>query len=37
MTASAIRSMAKAAGEKHGIKVIVHILSADELTKEPVA
>ena len=37
MTASAIRSMAKAAGEKHGIKVIVHILSASELPKETVA
>ncbi len=30
MTASAIRSMAKAAGEKRGIKVIVHILSHEE-------
>ena len=30
MTASAIRSLAKAAGEKHGIKVVVHILSREE-------
>ncbi len=30
MTASAIRSLAKAAGEKRGIKVIVHILSHEE-------
>ncbi len=30
MTASAIRSLAKAAGEKQGIKVVVHILSRDE-------
>lgn len=30
MTASAIRSLAKAAGEKRGIKVVVHILSHDE-------
>lgn len=34
MTASAIRSMAKAAGEKRGIKVIVHILSHDEVETE---
>ncbi len=31
MTASAIRSLAKAAGEKQGVKVVVHILSEDEL------
>ncbi|MBQ8479685.1 MAG: KH domain-containing protein [Akkermansia sp.] len=31
MTASAIRSLAKAAGEKAGAKVIVHILSREEL------
>lgn len=31
MTASAIRSIAKAAGEKYGIKVIVHILSHEEV------
>jgi predicted RNA-binding protein YlqC (UPF0109 family) len=30
MTASAIRSLAKAAGEKAGIKVVVHILSREE-------
>lgn len=30
MTASAIRSLAKAAGEKYGIKVIVHMLSHEE-------
>lgn len=30
MTASAIRSMAKAAGDKRRIKVIVHILSHEE-------
>lgn len=30
MTASAIRSLAKAAGEKQGIKVVVHILSREE-------
>lgn len=30
MTASAIRSLAKAAGEKQGIKVVVHILSHEE-------
>lgn len=30
MTASAIRSLAKAAGEKHGVKVVVHILSREE-------
>lgn len=32
MTASAIRSLAKAAGEKAGIKVVVHILSDEEVT-----
>lgn len=31
MTASAIRSLAKAAGEKRGVKVVVHILSHDEI------
>ncbi|MGN0828110.1 MAG: KH domain-containing protein [Akkermansia sp.] len=31
MTASAIRSLAKAAGDKHGIKVVVHILSRQEV------
>ncbi|MBE6409805.1 MAG: KH domain-containing protein [Akkermansia sp.] len=31
MTASAIRSLAKAAGEKRGIKVIVHIISHEEV------
>ncbi len=30
MTASAIRSLAKAAGEKAGTKVVVHILSKEE-------
>ncbi len=30
MTASAIRSLAKSAGEKQGIKVVVHILSREE-------
>ncbi|MBT9449963.1 KH domain-containing protein [Akkermansia glycaniphila] len=30
MTASAIRSLAKAVGEKYGVKVIVHILSHEE-------
>lgn len=30
MTASAIRSLAKAAGEKQGVKVVVHILSREE-------
>lgn len=30
MTASAIRSLAKAAGEKQGIKVVIHILSGEE-------
>lgn len=34
MTASAIRSMAKAAGEKAGIRVVVHILSKEELQQE---
>ncbi len=34
MTASAIRSLAKAAGEKAGAKVIVHILSSEELEEE---
>jgi len=35
MTASAIRSLAKAAGEKHGIKVIVHMLSHEEAAEQP--
>lgn len=34
MTASAIRSLAKAAGEKHNIKVIVHMLSHEEVAQE---
>ena len=34
MTAS-IRSLAKAAGEKHGIKVIVHMLSHEEAAEQP--
>lgn len=34
MTASAIRSLAKAVGEKHGIKVIVHMLSHEEAAEE---
>ena len=35
MTASAIRSLAKAAGVKHGIKVIVHMLSHEEAAEQP--
>ena len=35
MTASAIRSLAKAAGAKHGIKVIVHMLSHEEAAEQP--
>ena len=35
MTASAIRSLAKAAGGKHGIKVIVHMLSHEEAAEQP--
>ena len=35
MAASAIRSLAKAAGEKHGIKVIVHMLSHEEAAEQP--
>ena len=35
MTASAIRSLAKAAGEKHGIKVIVHMLPHEEAADQP--
>lgn len=31
MTASAIRSLAKAAGEKRGIRVVVRIISRDEV------
>ena len=31
MTASAIRALAKAAGEKRGVKVIVHIISHEEV------
>ncbi len=34
MTASAIRSLAKASGEKHGLKVIVHMLSREEADAE---
>lgn len=34
MTASAIRSMAKAAGEKAGVRVVVHILSREELEQQ---
>ncbi len=30
MTASAIRSLAKSVGERHGIRVVVHILSKEE-------
>lgn len=30
MTASAIRSLAKAVGEKHGVHVVVHVLSHEE-------
>ena len=37
MTASAIRSMANPAGEKMGFKVIVHILSDEEVADEPAA
>lgn len=33
MTASAIRSLAKAAGDKAGVKIIVHILSSDEVNE----
>lgn len=36
MTASAIRSLAKAAGEKMGIKVVVHILSDEEVAESAV-
>ena len=35
MTASAIRSLAKAAGEKDSIKVIVHMLSHEEAAEQP--
>lgn len=31
MTASAIRSLAKAAGEKQGVRVVVRIISSDEV------
>ena len=31
MTASAIRSLAKAAGEKAGVRVVVRIISSDEV------
>lgn len=31
MTASAIRSLAKAAGEKRGVRVVVRIISRDEV------
>lgn len=30
MTASAIRSLAKSLGEKHGVKIVVHIISKEE-------
>lgn len=30
MTASAIRSLAKSAGERQGVKVIIHIISQEE-------
>ncbi len=36
MTASAIRSLAKAAGDKQGVKVVVHILSKEEAAEEQV-
>ena len=36
MTASAIRSLAKAAGEKAGTKVVVHILSQEEVAADAV-
>ena len=35
MTASAIRSLAKAAGEKHGITVIAPMLSHEEAAEQP--
>ena len=35
MTASAIRSLAKAAGEKAGTKVVVHIISREEAEADP--
>ena len=34
MTASAIRSLAKAAGDKQGIKVVVHIISKEEAAEQ---
>ncbi len=34
MTASAIRSLAKSAGEKQGVRVVVHILSHEEEGRE---
>ncbi|MCC8020890.1 MAG: KH domain-containing protein [Akkermansiaceae bacterium] len=34
MTASAIRSLAKAVGEKHGVRVVIHILSHEEAARE---
>ena len=34
MTASAIRSLAKAAGERLGTRVVIHILSKDEAEQE---
>ncbi len=34
MTASAIRSLAKAVGERHGVRVVVHILSHEEAAEE---
>lgn len=34
MTASAIRSLAKAAGEKQGVRVVVRMLSRDEIEEQ---
>ncbi len=34
MTASAIRSLAKSTGERSGVKVVVHILSKEEVAEE---
>lgn len=34
MTASAIRSLAKSVGERSGVKVVVHILSKEEVAEE---
>ena len=35
INAASARAMAKAAGEKHGIKVIVHMLSHEEAAEQP--